>query len=275
VRDDFLKAVPRGNLTTDICRKMVDHLVNGDWLEGDRIPPERELCQKLGVGRSSLREAMKALEIIGIIEMRVGEGTFICHRSDFLSHPLLWAIAGSGVTEANELIEARKLIEVELAGLAADRSTPSDLQQIGIQMDAMEASLDSTSKFLEADIAFHLAIGQAGHNRVLLNSLHLIRNLMQQWVRISLEQHAGVANMALDQHRAIYLAVSKRNPAKAREAMQSHLDAMAVHLRAAQSPAPTRGKMRLPKHTESKDAGLGGGGDPQSPEFRKPALTAS
>jgi GntR family transcriptional repressor for pyruvate dehydrogenase complex len=234
--EDFLKAVPRSNLSTDICRKMVDHLVNGDWLEGERIPPERELCQKLGVGRSSLREAMKALEIIGMIEMRVGDGTFICRRSGFLSHPLLWAIAGSGVTEANELIEARKLIEVELAGLAALRSTQDDLQQIGIHLDAMETSLDNTGKFLEADIAFHITIGQAGHNRVLLNSLHLIRNLMQQWVRTSLEQNALVAAKALEQHRAIFVAVAKRNPAKAREAMQAHLDAMATHLRAAQKP---------------------------------------
>ncbi len=274
---DFLKAVPRSNLTTDICRKMVDHLVNGDWLEGDRIPPERELCQKLGVGRSSLREAMKALEIIGMIEMRVGEGTFVCRRSDFLSHPLLWAIAGSGVTEANELVEARKLIEVELAGLAAVRSTPDDLQKIGIHLDTMETSLDDTAKFLEADIAFHVAIGQAGHNRVLLNSLHLIRNLMKQWVRTSLVHHAFVAAEALEQHRAIFVALAKRNPAKAREEMQHHLDAMAVHLQAAQKPFAVENTSK-PDSSQRRglDAGVSPGhGDSQPPDFTNPALTAS
>ena len=274
---DFLKAVPRSNLTTDICRKMVDHLVNGDWLEGDRIPPERELCQKLGVGRSSLREAMKALEIIGMIEMRVGEGTFVCRRSDFLSHPLLWAIAGSGVTEANELVEARKLIEVELAGLAAVRSTPDDLQQIGIHLDTMETSLDDTAKFLEADIAFHVAIGQAGHNRVLLNSLHLIRNLMKQWVRTSLEQHAFVAAAALEQHRAIFVALAKRNPAKAREAMQDHLNAMAAHLRAAQKPFAVDNGSK-PDSSQGRELNTGataGRSDSQPPEFTNQALTTS
>jgi len=230
VPEEFLKAVPRSSLTTDICQKMVDHIVNGDWREGDRIPPERELCQKLGVGRSSLREAMKALAIMGVIDMRVGEGTFVCRRCDFLAHPLLWAIAGSGATEANELIEARKLIEVELAGLAAVRSTPDDLQQVGIHLDAMESSLHDTGKFLEADVAFHLALGQAGHNRILLNSLLLIRNLTQQWVRTSLERHAFVAAKALEQHSAIFFAVAKRNPVRAREAMQLHLDAMASFL---------------------------------------------
>jgi GntR family transcriptional repressor for pyruvate dehydrogenase complex len=219
---------------------MVDHLIQGDWLEGDRIPPERELCQKLGVGRSSLREAMKALEIIGLIEMRVGEGTFICNRSDFLSHPLLWAVAGSGVTEANELIEARTLIEVELADLAAIRSTPNDLQQIGAYLDAMETSGGDTAQFMEADIAFHLAIGQAAHNRVLLNALHLIRNLMHQWVRTALERQA-VAAQALEHHRAIFVAIAKRNPANARQAMHVHLDAMASYLRASQGELAASG----------------------------------
>ncbi|MEJ7608733.1 MAG: FadR/GntR family transcriptional regulator [Bryobacteraceae bacterium] len=231
---DFLKPLPRTSLTTDICRRMIDHLVQGNWTEGDRIPPERELCRKLGVGRSSLREAMKALEIIGMIEMRAGEGTFICKRSDFLARPLLWAIAGSGVMEANELIEARKLIEVELAGLAADRATPDDLQQVGVHLDAMETSLDDSVAFMEADIAFHLAIGEAGHNRVLLNSLHLILNLMHQWVRTALEQKA-VAATALEQHRAIFLAVAKRCPERARDSMRAHLDAMAVYLSAPQA----------------------------------------
>jgi GntR family transcriptional repressor for pyruvate dehydrogenase complex len=278
VPDDFLKAVPRSTLTTDICRKMIDHLVNGDWLEGDRIPPERELCQKLGVGRSSLREAMKALEIIGMIEMRVGEGTFVCRRSDFLTHPLLWAIAGSGVTEASELIEARKLIEVELAGLAAARSTPEDLKQIGIHLDTMETSLGNTAKFLEADIAFHIALGQAGHNRVLLNSLHLIRNLMLQWVRTSLEQHAFVAAEALQQHQAIFVAVAKRSSAKAREAMQAHLDAMAVHLRAAQKPfAVDSSSKQQPSQDDELDSSeaASDGDDPQSPDHTDSALTAS
>ncbi len=256
---------------------MVDHVVNGDWREGDRIPPERELCQKLGVGRSSLREAMKALEILGMIEMRVGEGTFICQRSDFLSHPLLWAIAGSGVTEAEELIEARKLIEVELAGLASVRSTPDDLQRIGIHLDTMETAIESPGKFLEADIAFHIAIGQAGHNRILLNSLHLIRNLMQQWVRTSLGQHAFVAAEALVQHQVIFVSLAKRNPAKAREAMEVHLDAMAAHFRAAQRPfAAGASGNRTPAHgSELGPEVFPGGTDAQPPRFTNPPLTAS
>src|SRR5580693_10637018 len=123
IKTETLTPVVRTTFTADICRKMVSHLIRGIWSEGEKIPAERELCQTLGVGRASLREALKALEIMGMIETRLGDGTYVCKRSDFFARPLLWAIASSGEAEAHELSEARKLIEVELAGLAAKRAT--------------------------------------------------------------------------------------------------------------------------------------------------------
>jgi GntR family transcriptional repressor for pyruvate dehydrogenase complex len=212
---------------------MVGHLIRGDWVPGERIPAERELCQKLGVGRASLREALKALEIMGMIETRLGDGTYVCNRSEFLSRPLLWAIASSSIAEAGELIEARKLMEVELSGLAAERATADDLQRIGAFLDVMENASTELDQFLAADIDFHLAVGQAAHNTILMNALHLIRNLLQQWISSTLKIE-GVAPRALDQHRKIFMAIAKRNSAAAREAMQSHLTDMARFLLEAQ-----------------------------------------
>src|SRR5688500_7913376 len=137
----FLTPVTRTTVTADVCRKLVGHLLRGQWAEGEQIPPERILCQKLGVGRASLREALKALEIMGMIETRLGEGTFVCGRAEFLARPLLWAITGSDISDARELVEARKLIEVELAGLAADRATAEELTKIRETLRQMEASL--------------------------------------------------------------------------------------------------------------------------------------
>ena len=73
----FLTPVPRTTLTTDVCRRLVGLLIQGYWKEGERIPPERELGQLLGVGRVSLREALKALEVMGMIEIRRGDGTYV------------------------------------------------------------------------------------------------------------------------------------------------------------------------------------------------------
>jgi GntR family transcriptional repressor for pyruvate dehydrogenase complex len=224
--EDFLTPVTRTTLTADICRKLVSHLIRGDWMEGDQIPPERELCQRLGVGRASLREALKALEIMGMIETRLGEGTFVCGRSEFFSRPLLWAITGSAKNDAHELVEARELIESETARLAAERATPEDLQEIRKHLDVMAAATDDPKTFLEADLNFHLAVAKAAHNQILGNSLSLIRNLMRQWIGQALPKE-GVAAIALNHHNKIFAAISERNATVARNSMQAHLEAMA------------------------------------------------
>jgi GntR family transcriptional repressor for pyruvate dehydrogenase complex len=226
VAHHFLKPVTRTTQTGDICREMVTHLIRGSWTPGDKIPPERELCVQLGVGRASLREALKALEIMGMIETRLGDGTYVCKRSDFFSRPLLWAIASSSKTEAHELIEARRLIEVELAGFAAERATAADLAKLGAYVDQMEGSLDDPENFLQADVAFHLSLGEAAHNTILMNALSLIRNLMQEWIGSAL-QSEGVAERALQEHKRIYQAVAKKKSSQARSAMDSHLKDMA------------------------------------------------
>ena len=230
---DNLTPVSRTTLTADIYRKLVSHIIRGVWRPGERIPSERQLGQILGVGRASLREALKALEIMGMIETRLGDGTYVCQRSEFLSRPLLWAITSSSETDAHELVEARKLIETEMAGLAAERATAEDLKQIGIHLDQMERSLESQSSFLQSDIEFHLAVGQAAHNTILMNALHLIRNLLQEWIGSTL-QLEGVALIALEHHKAIFLAVAKKNVPAARAAMATHLQEMARLLLEAQ-----------------------------------------
>jgi GntR family transcriptional repressor for pyruvate dehydrogenase complex len=224
-----LSPVTRTTLTADICREMVTHLIRGDWADGDRIPPERELCQQLGVGRASLREAMKALEIMGMIETRLGDGTYVCHRSEFLSRPLLWAITSSQASDLRELVEARRLIEVQLAGFAAERAQAEDVKEIGRYLDLMEANLENTPVFQEADINFHLAVAAAAHNRVLQNALQLTRNLIQGWIGQSLT-HPGVAPQAFQHHKKIFLAIAKKKPEQAKAAMRTHLDEMAQHL---------------------------------------------
>lgn len=223
---DFLTPVTRTTLTEDVCGKLTAHLVRGDWQEGDRLPSERELCKRLGVGRASLREAMKALELMGMIESRVGEGTFVCRRSDFLARPLLWSIAGSDETQVKELIEARRLMERELAMLAAARAKEEDLQKIEQLLNRMTQSVDKREAYLNADLDFHLAIAQAAYNRPLLNAVQLIRNVMRQWIDESL-QVAGTSSVALVQHKRIFELICKKDGNAARQAMEEHLDAMA------------------------------------------------
>ncbi len=163
---------------------------------------------------------------MGMIETRLGDGTYVCKRSDFYSRPLLWAIAGSSEADARELIEARTLIEVELAGLAAERATPQHLKQIAEQLRHMEKAKGNPQEFVQADVNFHLAIGQAAASRILMNALHLIRNLLQQWI-LSAVDIKGVPEKACAQHKRVLQAIEKRDGAAARKEMRKHLHDMA------------------------------------------------
>lgn len=239
----LLSRVTRTTLTTDIYAQLVTQLINGTWTEGQRIPPERALGVQLGVGRTSLREALKALEIMGMIETRLGDGTYVCHRSEFLSRPLLWAIMGNDSSDASELIEARRFIESELVRLAASRATPEDLKEIGDYMDQMESHLHDPVAFQEADINFHLAVAKSAHNHILQNGLQLIRNLMHQWISEALTGE-GVSEAALEHHKQIFLAIAKRNSERAQAAMCEHLEVMGNYL--LQAEIVRRQKRTLP-----------------------------
>src|ERR1019366_7812006 len=179
----MLKAVApieRSKLTTSVFEKLLSYVVGGDWKPGDRIPPERDLCQQLGIARTSLREALKAMELIGMLDSRIGDGTFVCPRSEFLSRPLLWAFTGTDHEELQEIMEARTIIEENLAGLAAQRGTPEQNREIGNAVQQMRDAIARDDSIITADMAFHLAISSAAQNGVLRNAVQLLRNLMRQ-----------------------------------------------------------------------------------------------
>src|SRR5215467_6379588 len=90
VRKQTAKVTPlsRTTLTTAAFEQLISNVVNGTWKTGERLPPERDLCRQLGIARTSLREALKAMELVGMLNSRVGDGTFVCPRSEFLARPL-------------------------------------------------------------------------------------------------------------------------------------------------------------------------------------------
>ncbi|HEY4050664.1 MAG TPA: FadR/GntR family transcriptional regulator [Acidobacteriaceae bacterium] len=215
--------IPRTTLTATAFEQLISHVVKGNWKAGDRIPPERELCQQLGIARTSLREALKAMELVGMLDSRVGDGTFVCPRSEFLSRPLLWAFTGSDHTELHDIMEARTVIEEKLAGLAAERGSKEDIVAIGQAVQSMRDAIARGDSILEADMAFHLSISAAAKNEVLRNAVQLLRNLTRQWIYFKLLL-PEVPGMVLKRHEAIYRAILRRKPAAARNAMRHHLE---------------------------------------------------
>jgi GntR family transcriptional repressor for pyruvate dehydrogenase complex len=219
--------IQRTTLTASAFEQLISHVVNGSWKAGDRIPPERDLCQQLGIARTSLREALKAMELVGMVDSRVGDGTFVCPRSEFLSRPLLWAFTGTDSSEFQEIMEARIIIEENLAGLAAQRGTVEEIAVIGEAVQMLQDSMARNEPILDADMAFHLAIAHAAHNHVLAKSVQLLRNLMRQWLfyKVALP---GIGAQVLKRHLAIFRAISQHKALAARREMRLHLEEAAV-----------------------------------------------
>jgi GntR family transcriptional regulator, transcriptional repressor for pyruvate dehydrogenase complex len=213
----------RTTLTQAAFEQLITYVVKGEWKAGDRIPAERELCRQLGIARTSLREALKAMELVGMLDSRVGDGTFVCPRSEFLSRPLLWALTGTDHDELSDIMEARVLIERDLAGLAAERATADEIATVGEAVELMRQSGSAGGTMMEIDMRFHLAIAAAAHNAVLQNAVQLLRNLMRRWIYLKL-LIPNVPEKVLAQHVDIYEAIRRRDAEGARKAMLLHLE---------------------------------------------------
>lgn len=215
--------IERTTLAAAAFEQLISNVVHGKWKAGERLPAERDLCQQLGIARTTLREALKAMELVGMLESRIGEGTFVCPRSEFLSRPLLWAFTGTDHAELADLMEARVFMERDLAGLAAERATPEELAHIEATIVVMAEKIVLGESVLDADMAFHLAVARAAHNEVLANAAQLIRSVMKYWIHLKLTMR-DVPEMAIVRHKAIYSAIRTRNAESARRLMQDHLN---------------------------------------------------
>ncbi len=216
----------RTTLTAAAFEQLISYVVKGSWKSGQRIPPERELCQQLGIARTSLREALKAMELIGMLDSRVGEGTFVCPRSQFLSRPLLWALTSTDHSELRDVMEARALLEENLTGLAAERASEKDIRKIGRAVQVMRDKVARGASVLEADMTFHSAVAETAGNEVLRNAVALLRNLLAQWLSLKLAI-PGVPEKVLRQHIEVYEAIQRHDAQGARDAMRKHLKATA------------------------------------------------
>jgi GntR family transcriptional repressor for pyruvate dehydrogenase complex len=222
-----LQPVRRRSLSDDIIDQLVDLIARDELIPGQRIPSERELSRQLGVGRASLREALRSLAVMGIIEGRVGEGTFISKDSArYLEKSLRWGLL-LDPKEIDDLIETRMLLETQTASFAAERATPDDLERLKATLSALEFALDDADRFLQEDLAFHLAIASASQNQMLHHLLQLTRQHLQAWITRSLENPPtssdARARLSLRQHQDIHASIEARDPEAAASAMRRHL----------------------------------------------------
>lgn len=224
----LVKAV-RPKLTEVVAQQLLD-VIRG-LPQGARVPSERELTSELGVGRSTLREALHGLELLGEIEIRHGQGVFVARPSPDRGIAALTAAINQGVT--HDLLEARKVIEVEVARLAGQRRTDAEIDELEAILKAHESCMDKGQSPAAEGMRFHLAVGYAAHNEVLVAVMRTLRRPMFERGPSLYEDLEGFSEWELRQHTGIYLAIRNQNANLAARRMAAHVAAMAGHYRQA------------------------------------------
>jgi GntR family transcriptional repressor for pyruvate dehydrogenase complex len=196
-------------------------IAEGALAPGSRLPPERELAENFGVSRSSLRQALKVLEIMGVISQHVGDGTYVnSGASSILGEPMEFLILLDGIS-FHEIMEARLIVEPELAARAAERSSPDDLTRIQRELTAMQKAGNDHRRFVEHDILFHNAIFEAAGNRVCRLMFSVVHRSLDSLVTITSRMVDPEHTIQL--HRRILNAIVKRDAVDARRRMLEHL----------------------------------------------------
>jgi GntR family transcriptional repressor for pyruvate dehydrogenase complex len=229
-----LGALPAGTPVSEVARRLLDLFTSGSIEPGTRLPPERQLASTLGVGRSAVREALAALEILGIVDVRAGSGTYLRGTaSELLPQTLRWGLL-IGSRKTQELLELRAGLEIYVARLAAGRADARALQELEGSLAKMRSSLTDLKAFARADSEFHSALAAAADNGQLVDLLQVVRSLLQVYADRAVAGE-DEARTAVREHEAVWAAVSSGDEDAAASAMAVHMATAAARLAPAAS----------------------------------------
>lgn len=220
-----LKVVETQRLYRQIADQLRAAIQSGEWQVGARIPAERDLARQLGVSRPSVREALIALEVEGFVEVRTGSGVYVLQgpprpaAGAAAPHPSEWGPL--------ELIRARRVLEGEIAAIAAISARRKDIAAMGQALDAMVEDAGNGILPLQGDRDFHSAIVQACGNSVLIDTVQRFWDARRGPMFERMIDHFETPkswHAAIDEHRKILAAIRQHDAAQARAAMHDHMD---------------------------------------------------
>ncbi|MCU1299946.1 MAG: FadR family transcriptional regulator [Candidatus Sulfotelmatobacter sp.] len=218
------KVVRTSRLYEQIVQQIEDSVLNGTLKPGDQLPAERELAQQLGVSRTAVREAVKALREKGLVEAYSGRGTFVTDGTSQAARQSFDLMVKIGQQEgAPHLAELRLILEPGIAALAAVRVKDEDLAAMREAVAVMDRAQDDPEAYIEADLDFHLALAETVANPLILSLIDSIVGLLREQ-RIKIFNVEGGPQRGQVHHKRILEAMEKRDAEMARTAMRSHLE---------------------------------------------------
>ena len=217
-----LETIQRTKIYEEVAAQLERLILEGALKPGDKLPPERELAERFDVSRSAVREALRSLELKGLVEPRPGEGTLVRTPSlDSLLNPLA-SLLGQKLELVGELLEVRTMVEPHLAGRAARNATAEDIAQLDNILKRHEEKVARQELAIEEDSEFHYTIARASKNSVILKVVDMMMDILRGSRERSLQVDGRPAK-SLAGHRRIFNAIKRRDPEAAEKAMRQHL----------------------------------------------------
>ena len=229
--------VVKSTVPGQVIEQIKELLIKGELKRGDRLPPERQLADMLGVSRPSLREALRALEYAGMLETRVGEGIFVADGDSIMVNniQMLHLIKQYAL---EEMIEVRKVLETASVRFAVIRARDEDLAALRELLEQSRGQIANKAAFIKADYAFHQAIAVASGNSILVTMLQTMRTMMSDFNSQLLTSQEG-RQQVYAHHEKIVEAILGRDEKAARDAMLLHLENVVQTMKKA---SPCKGK---------------------------------
>ena len=237
----FKKVKNSERLFQEVARQIEQHILEGELKPGEMLPPERILGEQFGVSRTVIREALKALELSGLVEVQHGRGAVVLKptaSSVSTSMVRYLKIQESPVWALHEL---RSILEVEVAGLAAERAQEEDIARLREALKRMRANLKNPLEYLEADLDFHQVLCEASHNPLLPVVLQPFVALMRESRQIG-SAASNAPRRSIASHNRILKAIENRDSDAARTEMRLHFENVATFL--------TEGESRRSSHAD-------------------------
>ena len=218
------KTIRTSRLYEQIVQQIEASVLNGTLKPGDQLPAERELAQRLGVSRTAVREAVKALREKGLVEAYSGRGTFVTDGTTQAARQSFDLMVKLGQVEGSpHLAELRLILEPGIAAMAAERVEDEDLAAMREAVAVMDRSQKDPEAYIEADLDFHLALAEAAANPLILSLIDSIVGLLREQ-RIKIFNVEGGPQRGQVHHKRILDAMERRDPEMARSAMRAHLE---------------------------------------------------
>ncbi len=225
--DHFIMAmepIDRSGITELVVQRIKELLGRGELKAGSRLPPERELADMLHISRPSLRTALKALSVMGVIHAKPGAGTYIAKSlPEVFTEPMHFMTLINN-TSVEELFETRLIIEAGLAELAAERATDADIAALTREVEEMKANTGDPEEFLKHDVRFHQAMARAANNKLMSGVMDTVAQLLFHIRRQTITQASDLEE-AIEWHEKIIAAMQKHDPKRAKETLSGHLRA--------------------------------------------------